>query len=227
MNAAPPFPVNLNLRNRNCLVVGGGSVGTRKVMKLIECGAAVTLVSPEVSEDLAALAREGRIVWKRRAYRHGDAGGMLLVFSTTDFKEVNRAVAADARAAGALCNLADTQELCDFTVPAHVRRGDLLLTISTGGNSPALSRKLRQELADQFGPEYAQSLRILGAVRHRLLATGHDPERHRTLLRRLIGSGLVARVREGDAAGIDDLLRSIFGPAYRLDTLFPKEEAVP
>ena len=212
------YPINVDLRGRSCLVVGGGRVGTRKAQGLLACGATVTVISPDGTDALSALADGNRLVWHRRQYRESDADGMFLIFSATDQESLNRRIHADAGKAGAMCNVADRPELCDFILPSVVRQGDLSVAISTGGQSPAVARQLRLELEKYFGPEYGLLLRLMGRIRKRL-QTQHDPDGHRDMFRSLLEAGILDRLREGDIQAIDALLLDTFGPGHHYDEL--------
>ena len=205
------YPVYLDMRGRKALVIGGGAVGSRKAQTLLRAGARVTVVSPQASEAIQALAAEGRLTWHPRPYRASDLEAVFLVFAATDDPELNRRVQTDAVRANVLCNLADQPDRGQFILPSIVERGDLLVSISTCGQSPAVARRLRQELEDRFGEEYAPFLQLMGAVRTWLIKRGHAPEGHRALLNRLIDGGLLALVKADDRGGIDALLRSVLG----------------
>ena len=161
----PDYPVNLILAGRRCLVVGGGTIAERKVAALLESGAAVTLISPELTPRLTQWALQGRFVHCGKQFESGDAAGYLLVMCATDSPEVNKQAAMEAKACGALVNVADTPALCDFTLPARLQRGNLSIAVSTGGQSPALAREFRNELAKRYGAEYADYLEIAGRLR--------------------------------------------------------------
>lgn len=213
------YPIHLDLRGRPCLVVGGGAVGTRKVQRLVGCGARVTVVSPEVSDTLARLAQAGGIDWRRRPYDPADLEGAFLVIGATDDGPLNARIGQEARRRGLLVNLVDRPEGSTFLVPSVVERGDLVIGISTGGSSPALAKRLRRELEGQFGAEYARLLELLGAVRRRLLAGGHDPESHRRSFEALLESDLLEWIRGGDTAAIDRRLAEVLGEGYDCATL--------
>ena len=219
------YPAYLDIKERPCLVVGGGQVGTRKVKTLLACGAVVTVVSPEVSDDLAALASSGRIQWKRRTYEPGDLEDAFLVIGATDDQASNARIHEDAEAANRLCNIADQPERCNFVLPSVINRGDLSIAISTGGKSPAFARHLRRQLESQFGPEYEPFLALMGAIRHRMLAGEHAPEAHKPMFRQLIASGLLEMVRDGSEDRIDALLNDVLGPDYRYRDLMTEFEA--
>ena len=164
------YPLFALIDDRPCLVVGGGAVGERKVRDLMAAGARVTVVSRELTPGLAEMAAQGKIQAIRGDFSLDHLDGMFLVVGATDDQEVNRQVSAAAQARGLLVNIVDAPDLCTFIVPAQVRRGPLTIAISTGGASPALARKVREELEEIFGPDYGRYLRILQAVRDRVLA---------------------------------------------------------
>jgi precorrin-2 dehydrogenase/sirohydrochlorin ferrochelatase len=214
------YPVNLAIAGRRCLVVGGGGVGTRKAQALLECGARVTVVTLGASAELESLARSGRLRLQRRPYVAEDLDGCFLVIGATSDEALNRRVHSDAEARGMLCNIADRPEACNFILPAVVRRGDLVLAVSTSGSSPAFAKHLRRHLEREFGPEYALFLELMGRIRQRLLAEAHAPEAHKPLFERLIAGNLVDLIRRQERAAIDRLLQSVLGPAYRMEALF-------
>ncbi len=221
------FPIHLDIANRNCLVVGGGGVASRKVATLLKCGAAVTVVSPEVGDRLDQLAADGVIGLHKRPYRSTDLEGMFLVIGATDDEAVNRRISEDAEGRRMLCNIADRPEVCNFILPSVVQRGDLVLTISTSGASPAFAKKMRKCLERQFGEEYSDFVRLMGAVRRKLLSEAHAPEAHKPLFEKLINSNLLELLRERKTEAIDALLRSILGPGFRFQELMATESAPP
>lgn len=213
------YPICLDIQNRNCLVVGGGSVGTRKVITLLNCGADVTVVSPAASAHLQELANNGSIILKNRTFRFSDLAGMFLVCSATDNQDLNRQIHAKAEDLGLLCNVADRPEVCNFILPSIVNRGDLIIAISTSGQSPALAKKLRQDLQKVFGNEYAEFLKLMGAVRKKLLSRDHRPEAHKHLFEQLINGGLVDMIKEHKLSDINALLLKILGKGYDFESL--------
>jgi len=213
------YPVSLDIKNRKCLVVGGGGVGTRKVMTLVDCGANVTVVSPFASGKLLELANRGIIILEKRPYRTTDLNGMFLVIGTTDDEELNRQISMDAEKLNMLCNIADRPKACNFILPSIVSREDLTISISTSGKSPALAKKLRIELEKQFGNEYADFLRLMGAIRKKLLSRKHEPEAHKHLFEQLITGNLLDMVRGRRKDEIDSLLYKVFGKGFRFDEL--------
>ena len=153
------YPINLDVRNRDCLVVGGGAVGARKVGTLLECGARVTVISPETVPEIDRLFNAGKIDLKRRGFSPSDLAGQFLVIGATDDVTLNRQISAEAEKRQMLCNIADFPEGCNFILPAIVRRGDLLIAISTSGNSPAFARTLRKQIGSAYGPAAGRSAR--------------------------------------------------------------------
>lgn len=217
------YPVSLDIQNRKCLVVGGGSVGTRKVMTLLECGAVVTVVSSDVAEELLELAEKKIIDLKKRPYESSDIDGMFLVIGATDNEELNWQINKDAEHQNKLCNIADRPEVCNFILPSIVNRGNLVIAISTSGKSPAFARKMRQDLEKEFGEEYDKFLELMGAIRKKALSEKHEPEAHKRLFEQLINRGLVDMVRNHDEERINFLLLEIFGEGYRFEELMKAE----
>lgn len=213
------YPVCLDIKNRPCLVVGGGRVGSRKVNTLLACGAAVTVISPETTDELRALAEKGRIILKQRAYRATDQEGVFLVIGATDDQALNSRVHADAETTGRLCNIADQPRHCNFVLPAIVTQGDLMIAISTAGNSPAFAKHLRRQLQAQFGPEYGIFLDLMGAARRKLLQQAHAPEAHKPLFERLIAQGLLEMIRNENRRQINQLLVQVLGPDFTYEAL--------
>jgi precorrin-2 dehydrogenase/sirohydrochlorin ferrochelatase len=179
---APGHPVILRLAGRRVVVVGGGPVAERKIGALLESEARVTVVSPEVTGAIADLAAGGAIALERRPYREGDLESAMLAYAATDDPAVNRAVWEEAERRRVWLNVADRPELCHFFAPAVVRRGDLTIAVSTDGASPALARRIREDLERRLGDEPARALAALRAERERLLREEPDPARRRAIL---------------------------------------------
>ncbi len=163
------FPVCLELEGRRCVVIGGGSIADHKARSLLEAGATVTVISPSFTEGLQELARRGELALVEKPYSCGDLEGAFLAIAATEDAAVHAAVFAEATERGVLLNAVDDIAHCHFAYPAVVRRGDLMVTISTGGKAPALAKRLRRTLARQFGPEYEALVQILGEVREAVL----------------------------------------------------------
>lgn len=189
------FPVFLDLTDRPVLVVGGGAVATERTAKLAAHGARVRLVAPEVTPALAEMVADGRVVHHHsRPYASGDADGAVLVIAATDSTEVNRRVRDDARAAGAEVNVADDPAGSTAVIPALVRQGDLALAITTGGASPVVARRIREDLQQGFGPGWGGLIALLSETRDELVATVPDIPARRARVEALLDSGVVDRI---------------------------------
>ncbi len=201
----PLYPVNLVVDGRPCLVVGGGRVAVGKVRGLLEAGAHVTVVAPELDPALAALAAEG-VTIERRVYRRGEVAGYRFAVAATGDPEVNQAVYDDGEAAGVWVNAADDPERCSAILPARIRQGRLTVTISTGGHSPAVASWLRERLAAELGPEYDQLIGLLGEARKEVQAQGLGTEA--LDWRRALDSGILDLVRAGRLEAAKERLRA-------------------
>lgn len=188
------YPVSLNLNGKNCVVIGGGSVALRKVKTLLEYGAAVTVISPELHEELYAMQEQ--FCWVAEPYTDGMLTGAFLVIAATDIREVNHAAAAWCEEHQVLVNVVDSRDESSFTVNAAVKQGDLMLTVSTNGVSPAISRKIRKDLQQQFGPEYAVMLELVRDIRSEAMHTITDEARRREFLQSLANMDLPAQLRQ-------------------------------
>lgn len=198
------YPIEVKLEGRKCLVVGGGSVAERKVRSLLECGAAVLVVSPALTPGLRELAGRREVRHLQREYAPIDLTGAFLVIAATSDPGTNRRVAEDCHERGVLVNVVDDPEYCSFYVPAVVRRGDLCISVSTSGKSPLLARRLREELEDRYGPEYARLLEIMGEVRQRVLAEVPEEQARRAIFERLVKSNLLELIRQGKDQSIKE-----------------------
>ncbi|MDH3356788.1 MAG: bifunctional precorrin-2 dehydrogenase/sirohydrochlorin ferrochelatase [Desulfobacteraceae bacterium] len=213
------YPVYLDIKDRDCLVIGGGSVGTRKILTLLSCGANVTVVSTAATEKLHQLSNNGVIKLKERPFQTTDLDDRFLVIGATDNQELNFNIHAEAERRGLLCNIADRPKVCNFILPSIVNRGDLIIAISTSGKSPAFAKKLRKHLEKEFGDEYAELLKLMGAIRKKLLSQDHEPEAHKHLFEQLIERNLVQMLKEGDTESINSLLLEVLGEGYEFESL--------
>lgn len=163
------YPVVLTgLDTRRCVVVGGGAVAARKVKALVEAGARPTVISPELCQEMEQAVETGSVETIRRRYREGDLEGAGLVIAATDDEAVNREIAEECRRKGILLNVVDRPPLCTFTAPSVIRRGELLVTISTGGASPAFAKHVREILESVLDSAYGDALAILAELRPRI-----------------------------------------------------------
>lgn len=191
----------IGLDRRRTVVVGGGSIATRKVTGLLEAGARVTVISPTLTSELKTLAEAGRITVIERPYRQGDLVDALLVIAATDDLAVNEAVWQEAEQRGCLVNVVDDPPHCNFILPAIVRRGEVTVAISTGGASPALARRLREWLETLIGPEYGDLATLLGELRPELRSRYPDEKARMEAAFRLVDSDLLNIMRE---KGLDE-----------------------
>lgn len=206
------YPAMLRLRGQRCLVVGAGDVAARKVEALLACGAEVVVVAPEVGEALQALATAGQITVHQRPFHPSDLKGSRLAIAATDSPELNRTVAEEARKAGVWVNVVDEPALCDFVAPAVVRRGPVVVAISTGGASPALAAALRRQLEEAVGPAYGVLAERLRALRPWVQRRLPRPEDRRAFWRAALAPEVLRWAQEGRVdeilAHLDALVRS-------------------
>lgn len=196
------YPVHLDLRNRRCIVVGGGQVAERKVRSLVQAGASVTVISPALSPALRQLAEERQIEAVQRDFQADDLAGGFLVVAATDQSGINRNVALEAERRNLLCNVVDDATLSNFILPSVLHQGNLVVTVSTSGLSPALARKLRRRLEGLLGPEYAVLLDLVAEVRSEMKRRGTrvDAEAWQEALddelMALVNQGMIDQARE-------------------------------
>jgi siroheme synthase-like protein len=161
----PFYIACLRLTGRRCVVVGGGDIGLEKVEGLLACDGRVVLIAPDAIEPLRELAEEGSIEWIRREYETGDLEGTFIAIAATDDTDVNIRVYDDAERRAMLVNVVDVPPLCNFILPAIVRTGPLAIAISTAGASPALAKRIKRTVAEEFGEPYARLAVLLNEVR--------------------------------------------------------------
>lgn len=213
------FPINLDMRGKRAVVVGGGEVALRKCLALADAGAEVRLVSPSISEELRKLSAAGQIIHQAEQYKHGDLEGAFMAFAATDSREVNSCIAREAAERGILLNVADSPQDSTFVSPAIMARGELLIAVSTGGKSPALARRIRDEIGRAYGAEYAHAVDLLGEIREKLLTSKGNRQYNKRLLSDLAGLNLPELLRKNDTASINHLLTELLGPDYTLENL--------
>ena len=207
------YPVFMNIQNKNCLVVGGGRVGLRKAATLEKCRANVTLVSNIFPKNNTILKRTS-IVFKDKEYEEEDVKGMFFVFAATDNSELNQEIKNDAARRDILCNIADSPGKSDFILPSIVDRGDLAIAVSTSGSSPAMAKRIREDLEQLFGFEYAHFLSLMAGIRKKLLQSEHDPEEHKRIFTTLIEKGVLDLIKKNDEKKINLILHDVLGKKY-------------
>ncbi len=203
MPSAAAYPINLDVRGRRCLVVGGGSIARGKVEGLVGAGALVDVVAPAVVEGIDGLSG---VTVHRRPFAVADVEGRWLVVAATDDPAVNRAVFEAGEAHGVWVNAVDEPSSCSFTLPAVLRRGDLLVAVSTGGASPAFASWLRDRLASELGPEVDELLALVAGVRAELRERGVATAG--LAWRDALDSGMLELVREGHLAQAKERLQA-------------------
>ena len=213
------YPIFLNVKDRPCLVAGGGRVGARKAETLVSAGALVTVGSPEFCDQLITMPG---IRKEKRPFRPQDLEGVVLVFAATSNPVVNQGILVEAGKAGVLSNSADEPDQGDFILPAVMSRGDLICAVSTSGASPALARKIRMDLEQTYGPEYTAFLILMRAVREKLLASGHDPEGHQRIFRTLMKKNLPGLLAADDIPAVDAILSELLGAGFEYKDLIPQ-----
>ncbi|HUY29156.1 MAG TPA: bifunctional precorrin-2 dehydrogenase/sirohydrochlorin ferrochelatase [Candidatus Binataceae bacterium] len=205
------LPIYVAMDGLPCVVVGGGAIAARKAAQLLAAGAIVTVISPRLGPELAAMAQAAAIVHHARKFAPGDLRGFDFAFAATDDDGAQREIFSEARVLGVMLNVADAPELCDFIVPAIVRRGDLQIAVSTSGASPAIAARVRRELEERLGYEYAITLRLMRAARAYLFANDPGLDSRAKKLTALAESNLIERLRDKDRAGVERLLTAYLG----------------
>jgi siroheme synthase-like protein len=200
------YPVNLLVRGRRVVVVGGGRIAARKIESLLEGGAQVEVVATAAGAEVQAWADAGRLVLHDRAFRPGDLDGAWLALTATDDPAVNAAVHAAGEATRVWVNSADDPANCSFTLMSVIRRGDLVVSVGTGGRSPALAAQLRRQLEEEIGPEYETLLDILAEAREALRSAGRSSED--ADWQSVFDGGIVSMVRTGRVDEARELLRT-------------------
>jgi len=213
------FPALLDLKGKLCVVVGGGRVAERKVRSLQKAGALVKVISPEITESLLQLELKGKVVHHPRSFRSDDLRGAFLTIAATDDRATNERVSRQALRLKIPVNVVDDPAHSSFIVPSLVEQGDLLVAISTSGQSPALAKLLRQRLQKEIGPEYSFLLKLLGAVRTKVQSFGFSQKRNQRIFRKLVREDLLSLIRKRDWWGLETRIRHILGPGFSLKEL--------
>jgi siroheme synthase-like protein len=200
------YPVNMLVRDRRVVVVGAGRIAARKIEPLLDAGARVEVVAPDANDEVQGWADDGRLVFHRRPFAPADVEGAWLALTATDDPTVNAAVHEAAEAARVWVNSADDPANCSFTLMSVIRRGDLVVSIGTGGRSPALATHLRRRLGEEIGPEYETLVDLLSEAREALRATGRSSEDANW--QSVFEGGIVELVRAGRIDQARELLRT-------------------
>ena len=215
----PFYIACLKLKARRCLVIGGGEIGLEKAEGLLACGGDVTVVSPAAGPELEALAAEGSITWKRREYAGpSDLERTFIVIACTDSTETNIRIYEDAERRAMLVNIVDVPPLCNFILPAIVRTGPLAIAISTAGASPALAKRMKREIGELFGEEYAQLAIMLNDVRGWAKGTLPTYQDRKAFFEEVVNGepDPIGLLRDGYASAVLDLIeaaKAVHAPA--------------
>lgn len=213
------YPVCLDIKGRNCVIIGGGRVAERKVNGVLACHGLVTVISPDLTEKLQNLAADGTISWKKRPYQHGDIQGAFMVIAATDDPKAQDEVFSEAEKYNILLNVADVPKKCNFILPALAKRGDLTIAISTAGKSPALAKKMRRELQKSYGGEYESLVEIMGLIRPIILAKDLSQKENEAIFNRILASDITTRIIARDEQGIKNILADICEEKFDNDTI--------
>ena len=208
------YPVFWDIRGKSCVVVGGGEVAARKAKRLLDCGAKVSVISPQLTPELAELKKQKIICHIAAEYSGNLIFGAALVVGATDDEKTNAIISLDARNKGIPVNIVDDPQKCDFILPSIVEKGDLTIAIGTGGKSPALARHLREELESKYGAEYEIFLNILGNLRAKMVknaGVGKD------WFTSLLEAGILDVIKERDREKVKKIVKKVTGEEVEIE----------
>lgn len=217
------YPVCLQLKDKLCVVIGGGGVAERKVREILAQDGRVRLVSPELSPGLKIMASKGRFTWRRKGYESEDLGGAFLVFAATSSPAVQKRIQRDAEEANLLINIADDPERCSFHVPASLHRGDLTLTISTNGKSPAMAAMVRKRLEVEIGEEYGVLLNLVAAIRSQVLVSDEGQQQKRILFQKIFHHDIISWIKAGQWELVEEHINNVLGSTVEIDWMDIRE----
>ena len=211
------YPILVNLHGQKAVVVGGGKVAERKIETLLGFGALVYVVSKDLTPMLSQYEKEGKITYLGDAFLDGHLDGVFIVIAATDNPELNRRVSLAAKKRALLINAVDQPEDCNFIVPSILQRGDLMIAVSTAGKSPALARRIRQDLEEKFGEEYRFLLVMMGRLRKEILSLGLPSSKNKEIFQKLVGSPMLLAIRKKDWDEVAAVLSRVLGRAVSRD----------
>jgi len=194
------YPIILRIKEKPVLVVGGGKVAERKVESLLNCGAKVFLISKTLTQKLQHLIQQKKVVLLGQDFCESYLTDKFLLIAATDDPLFNKSVAQKGRQKGILVNVVDQPDECDFIVPSVVKRGDLIIAVSTSGKSPFISRRIREELESIYGPEYRIALSIMSVIRQALIRAGEQNKEE--IYEKLYNSDIVNKIKAKDVEGV-------------------------
>ncbi|MCK9274819.1 MAG: bifunctional precorrin-2 dehydrogenase/sirohydrochlorin ferrochelatase [Syntrophales bacterium] len=205
------YPIFLNLANRRCLVVGGGEVACRKAARLVRCGSKVVVVSRFLVPELEQMKKKGDIDHIDDDYRSEYIKDAVFLIGATDVVEVNSKIYEDGEKRGLLVNIVDNPSLCNCILPSSFQQGELTVAVSTGGKSPALAKRIRQEIEKNYGSEYAGLIEIMGILRQKVSARKMSSSKNRLLYESVLDSGLLELIRKKDVDAIIEKIVELTG----------------
>jgi siroheme synthase-like protein len=191
------YPVCLNINNRNCVIIGGGKVAERKALSLLEAGSLIKVISPKVTDKLARLAEQGQVSWIKREYRGSDLEQAYLVIAATGSRELNYQISQAAKRKGVLVNVVNELELSDFITTAVVKRGKLIISVSTSGACPVLARWIKQELEEEYSIAYGKLLEILEKARLKVKTRYAEESARQQVIAKLINPEIISLAKSG------------------------------
>jgi len=206
-----PYNISLKICDKPCLVVGGGDVAERKAGRLLDFGASVVVVGKTLTPGLETMKKESRINHIEADYDNAFLDDAFLVIGATDRDDVNADISRDGREKGILVNIVDDPDKCDFVLPSLLKQGDLLIAISTGGKSPALAKKLREEMEQHFGTEYRTLLEVMGQLREKLVVKGRSSDENRRLFESVVHSDILKHIRDKSWDKVKKIIYDITG----------------
>lgn len=195
------YPLMLRLQGKDCLVIGGGRVAFRKVSGLLAARANVTVIAPALCAEIECLVKQKKVAWLPRRYESADLDGAYLAITATDDPDVNAQVYHDGEALRVLVNSADDPDNCHFILPASIRRGDLIISISTGGASPAMAAILRERLEAEIGEEWGTLTELMAEAREKLQRQGRSTEGMGDIWRAMVSDEILQMIGSGDLNG--------------------------
>ncbi len=201
------------MENKRCLVTGAGRVAERKVRRLLECGAQILVVSPKITPFLKTLAENKKIIFKKRRVNLTDLNGVYLAISATGDRKINSLISSYCHRKGILVNVVDSPKECNFILPSVARRGNLTITVSTDGISPALSKKIRRDLEQRFGAEYAKLLRLMAKLRPEVLRKIKNSDSRKAFFQKVIQADILNLLKKNKERQAREKIRAILDNA--------------
>ncbi len=211
------YPVCLDISGKLCIVIGGGNVAERKVRGMLEADAYVRLISPDITDGLAELADQKKIDWRKKSYTPDDLDNGWLIFAATNHPQIQSLICQQADENGQLINVADDPDRCNFHVPATVRQGDLTLSVSTNGKSPAVSAMIRKNLEGLFGQEYRVLLNIMARVREQAATKSATQAERKKIYKKILHKDIIEWIRAGEINTVHEHVREILGADVELE----------